>query len=254
MGRLSGKVAIVTGAARGMGAATARLFAAEGAKVVITDVLDAEGEAEARNIGSAAFFQHHDVADEDSWRQLVGATLERFTYVDILVNNAAILVVGTLLETQKQDFERNLAVNLTGVFLGIKTVAPHMVDRRKGSIVNISSISGMVGQLRMGAYAASKWGVRGLTRVAALELGDRGVRVNSVHPGGVETPMVTSVVSPEDVNKFYAGIPAGRIGQPEDIARASLYLASDESSYVSGAELLVDGGMIAGRYYAMRQE
>jgi 3alpha(or 20beta)-hydroxysteroid dehydrogenase len=254
MSRLTGKVAIVTGAARGMGEATARLFVAEGAKVVLSDVLDAEGAQVASELGSAATFQHHDVSDEASWRRLVAATLDRFGAIDILINNAAILKVQGLLEASKQDFEQTLAVNLIGVFLGIKAVAPWMLDRGKGSIVNISSVSGMIGQPRVGAYAASKWGLRGLTRVAALELGPRGVRVNSVHPGGTQTVMGIHGLPMEVINKFYSSVPLRRIGQPEEIARASLFLASDEASYVCGAELLVDGGMIAGRHYTVQAD
>jgi 3alpha(or 20beta)-hydroxysteroid dehydrogenase len=247
MGRLESKVAIVTGAARGLGEATARLFAAEGAHVVLTDVLDTPGEIAAHEIGSAAFFLHHDVRDQESWHNVASSVVSRFGRVDILVNNAAILKVQSLLEVSKEDFEETLAVNLVGTFLGIKTVAPYMIERNRGSIINISSVSGMIGQATVGAYAASKWGLRGLMRVAALELGPRGVRVNSVHPGGMCTSMGRNNLSMEAINRFYASIPLGRIGQPEEVALASLFLASDESSYVCGAELLVDGGMIAGR-------
>jgi 3alpha(or 20beta)-hydroxysteroid dehydrogenase len=255
MGRLAGKVAIVTGAARGMGAATARLFASEGAQVVLGDVLDTEAQGVARKIGSAAHFHHHDVSEEESWQQLVAATVKEFARIDVLVNNAGILVFESLMQMSKRDFERIIAVNLVGVFLGIKTVAPHMARRGKGAIVNISSISGMVGQPQVGAYAASKWGVRGLTKVAALELGSLGVRVNSIHPGGTDTAMCAPPGTPaEQIDRFYAGIPLGRIGQPEEIAQACLYLASDDSSYICGTELVVDGGMIAGRYYAMQRD
>jgi 3alpha(or 20beta)-hydroxysteroid dehydrogenase len=245
--RLAGKVAIVTGAARGMGAATARLFAAEGAQVVLADVLDSAGQAVAREIGDSAWFQHHDVSDDDSWTQLVSSAIERLGRVDVLINNAGILSMQRLLDTSKREFEKILAVNLVGVFLGIKSVAPHMTRRGSGAIVNISSISGMTGQAGVGAYAASKWGVRGLTRVAALELGHSGVRVNSIYPGGTRTDMgAPRDISPEDLNRFYATIPLRRIGEPEDIAHACLYLVSDESSYVTGAELVVDGGLSSG--------
>jgi 3alpha(or 20beta)-hydroxysteroid dehydrogenase len=247
MNRLAGKVAIVTGAARGLGEATARLFVAEGANVVLTDVLDAPGELVARALGNAATFLHHDVSDEGSWRSVAASTARHFGQIDILVNNAAILKMQRLLEVSKEDFKEILAVNLVGPFIGITTVAPHMIERNKGSIVNISSVSGMIGQATVGAYAASKWGIRGLMRVAALELGSRGVRVNSVHPGGMCTPMGRGGFSMEVINRSYANIPLGRIGQPEEVALASLFLASDESSYISGAELLADGGMIAGR-------
>ena len=251
MNRLAGKVAIITGAARGMGAATARLFASEGARVVIADVLDAEGDSLAREIGQASLFQHHDVADEDSWQRVVREAIAHFGGVDVLVNNAGILLMKGLLDIQKQEFERVLAINLVGTFLGIKTTAPQMIERGGGAIVNISSVDGMKGSNSTGAYSASKWGVRGLTKVAAMELGHRGVRVNSIHPGGVNTVMGVRP-GPEGLamaQKFYQGIPLGRIGQPEEIARVTLFLASDESSYVCGAEIVVDGGMIVGQYY-----
>jgi 3alpha(or 20beta)-hydroxysteroid dehydrogenase len=251
MNRLAGKVAIITGGARGMGAATSRLFAAEGARVIIADVLDAEGGTLAREIGEAALFLHHDVSDEDSWRQLLRDAVAHFGGVDVLVNNAGILMMKGLLDIQKAEFERVLAVNLVGTFLGIKTTAPLIIERGGGAIVNISSVDGMKGANSTGAYSASKWGVRGLTKVAAMELGHRGVRVNSVHPGGVNTAMGVRP-GPEGLamaQKFYKGIPLGRIGQPEEIAHVSLFLASDESSYVCGAEIVVDGGMITGQYY-----
>lgn len=230
------------------------LVAAEGATVVLTDVLVAEGQAVASEVGSRAYFHPHDVSDEESWHDVVAAVVERFGAIDILVNNAAILVLQDLIATTKSDFERVLAINLVGPFLGIKTVAPHMTERRQGSIVNVSSVSGMIGQPGVGAYAASKWGVRGLTRVAALELGTQGVRVNSVHPGGVDTAMGAGRSTREAIQSFYAGIPLQRIGQPEEVAHAVLYLASDESAYVCGAELLIDGGMTAGRHYTIRPD
>lgn len=251
MQRLAGKVAIITGGARGMGAATTRLFAAEGARVVIADVLDTEGEALASEVGDAALFVHHDVSDEDSWLRMVGAASARFGGVDILVNNAGILMMKGLLDIRKEEFERVLGVNLVGTFLGIKTTAPRIIERGGGAIVNISSVDGMKGANSTAAYSSSKWGVRGLTKVAAMELGHRGVRVNSIHPGGVNTAMGVRP-GPEGLayaQKFYKGIPLGRIGQPEEIARVSLFLASEESSYICGAEIVVDGGMIIGQYY-----
>lgn len=159
MNRLAGKVAIVTGAARGMGEATARLFAAEGASVVLADVLDASGESVASEIGSAAFFQHHDVRDEESWRNIAGSAARRFGGIDVLVNNAGVLKTQSLLEVSKEDFDEILAVNLVGAFLGIKTIAPYMIERNKGSIINISSVSGMIGQATVGAYAGEQMGV-----------------------------------------------------------------------------------------------
>ena len=234
-----------------MGAATARLFAAAGARVVITDVLDAEGEALARELGDVALFQHHDVADEQQWQRVLQDTVARFGGVDILVNNAGVLLMRGLLDISKQDFERVLGINLVGTFLGIKTVAPKMIERGGGAIVNISSIDGLKGSNATAAYSASKWGVRGLTKVAAMELGPRGVRVNSIHPGGISTPMTTrpGPQAQAATAKFYKGVPLGRIGQAEEVARVTLFLASEDSSYICGAEIAVDGGMSIGPYY-----
>ncbi len=253
MSRLAGKTAIITGAARGMGAATARLFCAEGAQVVLTDVLDAEGAALARELGDQALFHHHDVADENAWQQVLATTLARFGGIDILVNNAGVLLMRGLLDISKAEFERVLGINLVGSFLGIKTVAPRLIERGAGAIVNISSIDGMKGSNATAAYSASKWGVRGLTKVAAMELGPRGIRVNSVHPGGISTPMTTRADASPAVQaattKFYKTVPLGRIGHAEEVARVTLFLASDDASYVCGAEIVVDGGMIIGPYY-----
>ena len=250
MGRLAGKTAIVTGGARSMGAATARLFVAEGAQVVIADVLDAEGRALAEELGKAAYFQHLDVSDEAAWAAAVAEAVARFGGVDVLVNNAGILKFAALLDTPLADFKRVLEVNLVGCFLGMRTVAPVMIARGSGSIVNISSIDGMKGANSIGSYAASKWGVRGITKVAALEFGHRGVRVNSVHPGGVDTPMGNpNGVGEAELNKLYTSVPLQRVGKPIEVARASLFLASDDASYINGAELAVDGGWTAGHYY-----
>jgi 3alpha(or 20beta)-hydroxysteroid dehydrogenase len=253
MNRLANKTAIVTGGARGMGASTARLFVEEGARVVLTDVQDAEGQALARELGKAALFQHHDVASEEDWAQVVAVTLSHFGGVDILVNNAGILLMRGIMDITKQDFERVLGINLVGSFLGIKAVAPHIIERGGGSIINISSIDGLKGSNATSAYSASKWGLRGLTKVAAMELGPRGVRVNSVHPGGIQTPMTVRAGQTPEVaeatRKFYKGVPIGRVGQPEEVARVSLFLASDDASYMCGAEITVDGGMSIGPYY-----
>jgi 3alpha(or 20beta)-hydroxysteroid dehydrogenase len=250
MGRLDGKVAIVTGGARGMGEATVRRFVAEGARVAITDVLEERGQALAAELGEAARFWTLDVTSEESWAAVVAAVEAAFGGVDVLVNNAGILMFKSLLETTKADYERVLGVNLVGEFLGIKAVAPGMIARGRGSIVNISSVDGMKGANSLVAYASSKWGVRGLTRVAAMELGHKGVRVNSVHPGGVDTVMSNhDNRARADVDKQYANVPMQRIGGPEEVAAASLFLASDDASYMNGAEVVVDGGMIIGSYY-----
>ena len=250
MSRLNGKTAIITGGARGMGAATSRLFVAEGARVAIADVLDEAGAALARELGDAARFYHLDVTSEANWAEVVASAERDLGPVDVLVNNAGILLFKSLLETSLEDYQRVLGVNLVGEFLGIKAVAPGMIERGKGSIVNISSVDGMKGANGLAAYASSKWGVRGLTKVAAMELGHRGVRVNSVHPGGVDTIMSNYNAAPRhEVDQSYGNIALQRIGAPEEIAQASLFLASDDSSYMAGAELVVDGGMIVGQYY-----
>jgi len=250
MARLQGKVALVTGGARGMGAATARLFVAEGAKVLITDVLDQDGEKLAQELGAAALFMHHDVSDEDSWKAVVAKAESAFGGIDILVNNAGILLFKTIAQTSKAEYERVLGVNLVGTFLGVKVVGEHMAARGRGSIVNISSVDGMKAANSLGAYSSSKWGVRGLTRVAAMEYGHRGVRVNSVHPGGINTVMSNPTAAARaDIDKQYSNIPMQRIAEPEEVARVSLFLASDDASYVCGAEVAVDGGMLTGHYY-----
>lgn len=250
MNRLLNKVAIVTGGARGMGAQTCRLFVQEGARVVIADVLDEEGEALARELGEAARYRRLDVRDESAWASVVAEAVDAFGRVDVLVNNAAVLAFGGITELAKADFERVVAINLVGTFLGIRTVAPFMKQQRAGSIVNISSVDGLRGVNALAAYVSSKWGVRGLTKAAALELGHHGVRVNSIHPGGVNTVMSNPTGAPvEEVNKGYRNIPAQRVGDPDEVARATLFLASDEASYCHGSELAVDGGMASGSYY-----
>ncbi|MGO4312341.1 SDR family NAD(P)-dependent oxidoreductase [Pseudomonas sp. KB_15] len=250
MKRLANKIAIVTGGARGMGAHTCRLFVEEGAQVIIADLLETEGQALAGELGDAASFRRLDVSNEEHWQQLVAETVERFGRIDVLVNNAAVLVFGSLEQLSKADFERALSINLTGTFLGIHSVAPIMREQRAGSIVNISSVDGLRGVNALAAYVSSKWGVRGLTKVAALELGPHGVRVNSVHPGGVDTQMSNPTgVSRDKLDSQYRQVPLQRIGAPEEIARATLFLASDDASYCNGSELSVDGGAAAGFYY-----
>ncbi|WDD92180.1 glucose 1-dehydrogenase [Burkholderia sp. FERM BP-3421] len=251
MNRLEGKVAIITGGARGIGAATCRRFVEAGARaVVIADVLDGEGGALARELGDAACFMRLDVADEANWSRVADAAASRFGGIDVLVNNAAVLTFCGITELSTRDFERELSVNLVGTFVGLRTVAPYMIARKRGSIVNISSVDGLRGVNALAAYASSKWGVRGLTKVAALEFGHHGVRVNSIHPGGVDTVMSNPTGAPlEAINPHYANVPLQRVGLPDEIARATLFLASDEASYCNGAELAVDGGMVAGAYY-----
>ena len=250
MGKLAGKVAIITGGARGMGAATSRLFVAEGAKVVIADVLEAEGAALAAELGEAARFYKLDVTSEDDWASVVAAAEAELGPVDVLVNNAGVVMFKALLDTTKADFEGVLQVNLVGQFLGLKAVAPGMIARGRGAIVNISSVDGMKGANCLAAYASSKWGVRGLTKVAAMELGHKGIRVNSVHPGGVDTIMSNHTGAPRaELDKKYANVPLQRIGGPDEVAAATAFLASDEASYIHGGEIVVDGGMTVGVYY-----
>jgi 3alpha(or 20beta)-hydroxysteroid dehydrogenase len=250
MGRLNNKVAIITGGARGMGAATARLFVAEGAKVMIADLLDADGEKLAAELGAAARFLRHDVTDEDSWTRIIAATESAFGPVDVLVNNAGILMFKTIAETTRAEFQRVLDVNLVGCFLGTRLVGAGMVARGRGSIVNISSVDGMKAANGLSAYNASKWAVRGFTKAAAMEFGHKGVRVNSVHPGGIDTAMGNPYAEAKtEVNKRYGMVPMQRVGDPVEVAYTSLFLASDESSYLCGAEIAVDGGMLCGQYY-----
>jgi 3alpha(or 20beta)-hydroxysteroid dehydrogenase len=247
MNRLQGKVAIVTGAARGQGEITARLFAAEGALVVVTDVLQDEGRAVAKDIGGAATFIAHDVSSEAAWEQVAAEALRLFGHIDILINNAAINYLKPLAATPRADFDKVLAINLVGPFLGMKAVAPQMRQQKSGSIVNISSVNGLRGTTGMSIYDASKWGVRGMTKSLALELAPQGIRVNSVHPGAIDTPMLNpnGDLDPVNAGKEF-GIAIGRIGRPSEVAQASLFLASDEASYISGAELAVDGAWTAG--------
>ncbi|HEY1077926.1 MAG TPA: glucose 1-dehydrogenase [Fontimonas sp.] len=250
MDRLKGKVAIVTGGARGMGAATVKLFAEQGAKVVIADVLDADGSALATSLGANALFVHHDVTDEASWAALIERTNAAFGAIDVLVNNAGVLLFKTIAETTRAEFERVININLVGCFLGTKLVGAQMISKGRGSIVNISSADGMKAANGLGAYCASKWAVRGFSKVAAMEYGHKGVRVNSVHPGGIDTVMGNPYAEGKaEVNKRYTMVPMQRVGDPSEVAYTSLFLASDESSYLCGAEIAVDGGMLTGQYY-----
>lgn len=243
---LSGKVAIITGAARGQGEAEARLFAALGARLVLTDVLVEEGQAVAESIGPAARFVHHDVGDEHDWRVVVDAAVAAFGRVDVLVNNAAICKVVPLLEQSAEGFEQMLRVNLLGAFLGIKAVAGPMKQAGRGSIVNISSQAGVQGLAGYSAYGSAKWGMRGLSKVAAIELGPLGIRVNTVYPGMIDTPMIAHLEVDRGLGG-HPGAPLTRVGAPEEVAEVVAFLASDASSYMTGADLTVDGGASAGR-------
>ena len=250
MGRLDGKVAIVTGAARGMGEATARAFVAEGARVLVADVLEEEGRALTAELGEAARFCRLDVSSEESWAAALTAAESSLGPVNVLVNNAAINDFRSLLDYDKQSFQRVLDVNLLGTMLGLRYVGEAMVRRRSGAIVNIGSVDGTRGANGYSAYVTSKWAVRGLTRAAAMEFGPRGVRVNAVLPGGVYTAMGNpNGLSVEQINRGYTNVPLQRVGMPGEIAQASVFLASDQASYICGTELVVDGGWITGIYH-----
>ncbi|MBL8775286.1 MAG: glucose 1-dehydrogenase [Acidimicrobiales bacterium] len=246
MGRLDDKVALITGAARGQGAAEARLFAAEGARVYLSDVLDDEGAAVAADIGAAASYHHLDVTDGDAWITLVEQIVETEGRLDVLVNNAGIFRVMPTVLTSEAEYRQIIDINQVGTFLGMKTVIPTMVQAESGSIVNISSVAGLQGAAGTMAYAASKWAVRGMTKVAAKEVAPFGVRVNSVHPGIIDTPMMAeATVEGAMLERVVRAIPMGQVAQADDVANLVLYLASDESRYSTGSEFVVDGGMTA---------
>ena len=244
-GRLAGRVALISGAARGQGAAEARLFAAEGAAVVLGDLLDDEGAAVAAEIGEAAAYLPLDVTREDAWREAVALARSRFGRLDVLVNNAGILRAGPIETLALADFEAVVRVNQVGCFLGMQAAIPAMRAGGGGSIVNISSIAGIRGRAGVVAYAASKWAISGMTKCAAIELGPLGIRVNSVHPGAIDTPMISGPGFAAARERHLAALPLPRIGTPDDVASLVLFLASDESSYCTGAEFVVDGGATA---------
>ncbi len=246
MGRLDGKVALISGGARGQGAVEAKLFAGEGAKVVFGDILDAEGQsvqADIRQAGGDATYIHLDVTQEADWQQAVTTAVNTYGKLDILVNNAGILRRENIEETSKALWDTVLAVNATGVFLGTKYAIPAMRDAGGGSIVNISSVSGMVA-LGAPAYNASKGAVRVFTKVTAVHHAKDNIRCNSIHPGPIDTPM-TQTPDTERRQAIIDAIPIGRYGTSEDIAYGVLYLASDEANFVTGSELVIDGGYIA---------
>jgi 3alpha(or 20beta)-hydroxysteroid dehydrogenase len=244
VGRLDGKVALITGAARGIGAAIAHRFAEEGAVLLLTDADEAGVRQEAAEVGGGARAHGHDVTSEEAWNAVAAWVLEAEGRVDVLVNNAGVFLAATLAETALEEFRRVQEVNQVGVFLGMRSIAPAMAEGGGGSIINLSSVAGLMGSPYLTAYAAGKWAVRGMTKVAAKELAPAGIRVNSLHPGQIDTDMNARQreQTPELIERLIAAIPMKRIGDPNEIAAAAVFLASDESSYMTGSELVIDGG------------
>jgi len=246
MSRLKDKHAIITGAAQGQGAAIARAFVAEGARVVIADVADDAGAALAEELGDVAYFSHHDVSDPSSWDRLVTEAEERYgAPVNVLVNNAGVLRFGEVDTMPLDDLDLLISVNMRGCFLGMRAVAPAMKQNRQGSIINCSSVEGLAGMAALTAYTGTKFAIRGMTKAAAVELGAYGVRVNSVHPGMIDTGMTREVGGEAAMQWGATRVPLERVGTPEDVAPLYVYLASDESGYTTGGEFAVDGGVTA---------
>ncbi|NND68696.1 MAG: glucose 1-dehydrogenase [Halioglobus sp.] len=246
MGRLNGKVAIVTGGARGMGEATVRIMVEEGAKVVIADVLEEPGQALAAELGNATVFVKTDVTSQADWAAAVAAANE-LGPLNVLVNNAAIVMQKTIADTTEDDFMNIVRINQLGVFLGMQAVLESMKTAGRGSIINISSIDGLQSKNSLCAYSATKWAVRGMTKAAAIEMGKFNIRVNTVHPGGIFTAMHgNEFMTQEDADQFYNRHPLPRVGLPKEVAAVTAFLASDEASYSTGSEFIADGGWNAG--------
>lgn len=247
MGRLNGKVALITGAARGQGAAAARRFLEEGAKVIIADILDEQGKELVAELGEAAVYQHLDVTSEDDWTAAVAETVTAFGGLNVLVNNAGIVHVKSIVDTSLAEYERVIRVNQVGTFLGMRAAIPPLTGAGGGSIINVSSVEGLGGMAFLTAYTASKFAIRGMTKAAAMELGHLNIRVNSVHPGVIDTQMVRDAAGGAEVDVKRVGkrVALRRCGQPEEIANLQVFLASDESSYSTGAEFVADGGATA---------
>ncbi|MFF3646728.1 SDR family NAD(P)-dependent oxidoreductase [Streptomyces sp. NPDC002564] len=239
---LDGKTVLITGAGRGQGAAQARLFAGAGARVVVTDVREEEGREVADSLGGQGLFVRHDVTDARGWASAVAGALDRFGRLDALVNNAALWRTASVEDETYENFEALVRVNLLGPFLGIQAVLPALKEAGGGSVVNVSSTAGLVGIPGHAAYGSTKFGLRGLTRSAALDLAGYRVRVNSVHPGVIDTPMIAAASAGRD----WSHLPLGRMGRPEEVGELVLFLVSDASSYVTGAEFTVDGGATTG--------
>jgi 3alpha(or 20beta)-hydroxysteroid dehydrogenase len=242
---LEGVVSIVTGAARGMGAEHVRGLVAAGSRVVATDVLDDLGEALAAELGDAVMYRHLDVTDAAAWQALVAEVESTWGPVGVLVNNAGIVMFGPVESLTPEEWQRTIDINLSGVFYGMHAVVPSMKRAGGGSIVNISSTAGLQGYANLGAYVASKWGVRGLTKTAAIELGPDGIRVNSIHPGPIRTPMTDGLTL-----EMVASQPIARIGEPEEVTAMLLFILRD-ATYSTGHEFVIDGGTIIGQVVAM---
>lgn len=240
-GRVANKVVLISGAAQGMGASHAKVLASEGAQVVIADLKDDAGAELVEEIGSdRAAFVHLDVTQPESWDAAVASAVERFGKLDVLINNAGIFSAGSVEDASIDDWQKTINIDLNGTFYGMKAAVPELKKQESSSIINISSIAGLVGFKHRAAYAAAKWGVQGLTKTSALDLGSDGIRVNSVHPGSVETPLTANL------KRGLGQVPAGRAAQVSEISSLILYLASDESQFVNGASIAIDGGETAG--------
>jgi 3alpha(or 20beta)-hydroxysteroid dehydrogenase len=246
MKRFDNRTVIVTGGARGMGASHARGFIAEGANVVIADVLEQEGKALADELGDRALFSRLDVTSDAGWAATVAAAEEAFGPVSVLVNNAGIVRFGLIAETEPAAWRQMIDINLTGTYLGIRAVVPSMRKAGGGAIVNISSAAGMTASFGVGAYVASKWGVRGLTKTAALELGRDNIRVNSIHPGPIRTPMIAGPEAAAAVEREARGLAIPRVAEPEEITQMVLFVASDAAGFSTGSEFVADGGVLLG--------
>lgn len=245
MGRLDDKIAVITGGAKGQGAAEAKLFIEEGATVWIVDVDDKRGEETSADLG--ATYLHLDVSDEAGWSSLVESVLDRDGQIDVLINNAGVFTYERMVDTTLAQYNHQIDINQVGVFLGMRAVAPAMSEAGKGSIVNISSVAGIRGMANAIGYAASKFAVTGMTKVAANELGRYGVRVNSIHPGVIDTELLyeNPLMQRDDLSPILKSVPLRRMAEPREVATLALYLASDEASYCTGGEFVVDGGVTA---------
>ncbi len=240
--KLENRVAIITGAAQGMGASHARVLASEGAKVVITDISEEKGQAVANEIGENAIFIKHDVTKWEDWVNVVAKAEEAFGPVNILVNNAGIAFVKLIEEITEEEYRKTIDINQVSVFFGMKAVVPSMKKTKNGSIVNISSVAGLFALPQYITYSASKFAVRGMTKVAALEFAQYGIRVNSVHPGLIDTPLIHDPSVAASIEEITKAIPMQRAAQPEEVSKLVLFLASDDSSYSTGSEFVIDGG------------